>query len=228
MRVPERLPALSLCLLLTVASQAQELSQSPSPGHGAAPHQPAPVGGNPLAVIPPGNASPPLSLGQKLSIIPRRVFSPQAFGSRLFLAGIQHWRDDPTEWGQGMAGFGPRLASNYGYLIVRNSFQAAADVAFRTDPRYDQCTCRGFWNRTAHAWRRIILARRDSGGEILNFSQLAGGLAASYVAASWLPDRLNTTSENLRRTAIYYAGRGGGNMLREFYPEIRRLIRRKR
>ena len=36
-------------------------------------------------------------------------------------AGLNQWDSDPLEWGQGMKGYGKRLASNFGGNVIRQT-----------------------------------------------------------------------------------------------------------
>lgn len=166
----------------------------------------------------------PLTPAGKANRTLRNIFYPQAIANRLLLAGIDHWRDDPYEWPGNLEGYGMRLGDRMGGLAVRNAIQLATDVAFKLEPRYDQCACDTFKTRTGHAWRRVFIARTDAGGEMVSVSNLAGSFVTPFITRTWLPDRLNTTSDKLQSAGTNLAYRGLTNMVREFWPDIRRKL----
>ena len=112
--------------------------------------------------------------------------------------------------------------------MVRNAVQLSTDVAFKLEPRYDRCDCVGFGARTRHAWRRVIIARRDNGGEMLNVSRFAGAYIPPMITDQWYPDRLNTWEHKLEAGSLFLALRGVNNMIKEFWPDIKRKFNRDR
>lgn len=170
----------------------------------------------------------PLTPRQKMDLAVRNTFSIRAILNRAAIAGIDHWRDHPEEWPGGMEGFGMRHGNRMGRVAVRNAVQLAADVAFKTDPRYDRCNCTGFKSRSAHAWKRVILSRTDSGGEMISVSRLAGAYVTPFITDTWYPDRLATFGDKWVGGTQFLAFRGATNMLREFWPEISRKLKFRR
>ena len=170
----------------------------------------------------------PLTAGEKARLELKNTFSPLRVGNRFLMAGIDQWTDHPEEWPQGMEGYGRRVAFRWGRMAVRNSIQLSTDIAFQTDPRYDRCVCDGFRARTVHALKRVLIARRDYGGEMLSVSQLAGAYLTPVITDQWLPDRLNTTSHKLAGGSMYLVWSGAGNVFKEFWPDIKARVFRKK
>src|SRR5271154_103386 len=59
--------------------------------------------------------------------------------------GITQASNTPPEWGQGMAGYGQRVASNYGIEIVTHTARYALAEVFREDTIYYRCGCSGIF-----------------------------------------------------------------------------------
>jgi len=133
--------------------------------------------------------------------------------------------DHPEEWQSGMKGYGQRLASRYGRLAVRNGIQLSTDIAFKIDPRYDRCDCTGFFPRTGHALKRVLVARRDDGTEMISVSNLAGAYVTPMITDQWYPDRLNTWHHKAHTGTWFLGWRGVSNIVKEFWPEIKRTVR---
>lgn len=51
---------------------------------------------------------------QNLRTYLKQMVSPYALGSVAFVSGLHQAEHHPSEWQEGMAGFGERLASNFG------------------------------------------------------------------------------------------------------------------
>ncbi|HYZ86745.1 MAG TPA: hypothetical protein VE621_20185 [Bryobacteraceae bacterium] len=158
----------------------------------------------------------PLTAGEKAQRAARNLFSPAAVIPVFLSAGINQARDSPEEWGQGTEGFGRRVGHAYGRLVLRNSFNLAAHVALRTDPRYDRCECKGVMPRLGHAVRRTFIVRTDSGGERIHFGNFASAYATQVISNQWMPDRYHNQAHYLRGTGISIGTNVGWNILREF------------
>lgn len=183
----------------------------------------------PLPLVSPKSVDPAalpdaLTPGEKAERALRNTFGPRAIGNRLLSVGIDQWRGHPAEWGGGMDSFGMRFGSRMGRLAARNSVRLATDVAFKIDPRYDRCECTGFWARTGHAWKRVVVARSDAGNDMPAYSNFTGAYVTPYITYTWYPDRLNTTSRKFNSGTMNLGWRGMTNMLREFWPEVKRGI----
>jgi hypothetical protein len=94
------------------------------------------------------------------------------------------------------------------------------------DPRYDRCDCTSFLSRTGHAWRRVILSRSDAGTEMPAYSNFTGAFVTPMIVSQWAPDRFNTTGNKLQSASLDLAWRGVTNMLREFWPDVKKKMRR--
>jgi hypothetical protein len=127
-----------------------------------------------------------------------------------------------------MEGYGKRYASRWGRMAIRNGIELGADLTFKTDPRYDRCDCIGFTARSGHALKRILVARRDNGTEMVSVSRLAGAYVTPMITDQWYPARLNTWDHKLWSGTEFLAWRGVSNMVKEFWPDIKRTLRRNR
>ena len=190
-----------------------------------------PVDTLPLPIVSPRAVEPattidPLSASEKLALSLKNTFGTKALVNRALLTGINHWEDSPEEWPGNLEGYGMRLGSRMGRLALRNAIQLSADVALKTDPRYDRCDCVGFKPRTFHAIKRVLIARTDAGGDTISVSRLAGAYVTPMITDQWYPDRLNTWNHKMKSGSMFLLWRASNNVLKEFWPEIRRKFRR--
>jgi hypothetical protein len=224
----------STILLTTFAASAQEQTSQP----GEQPPKPAaegqtrqraeelelPIPISSARAVQPGTIEP-LTAEQKLHRTIRNVISPQGLANRAVTAGWNHLWRDPEEWGGNMDAYGKRFASRMGRLAVRQGVQLATDVAFGLEPRYDRCDCVGFWGRTGHAWRRVVISRRDNGEDIFAITNFAGAYIPPLITDQWYPASKNTWGHKWQSGTEFLAWRGVTNMVREFWPEISRKLK---
>lgn len=172
----------------------------------------------------PGTLPDPMTAEEKAARTVRNTLGWRALANRAFFAGFDQLRDNPEEWPGTIEGYGMRFGDRMGRLGIRNTIMLASDVAFKIEPRYDRCDCAGVKSRTLHAWKRVVIARKDKGGETLGISRLAGAYVTPVITDQWYPDRLNTTGRKLTNGTSYLGWYGLGNMVREFWPEIQRSV----
>jgi hypothetical protein len=181
---------------------------------------------SPVAIDP--GVIEPLTPKQKAVMAVKNTFWPQSLANRAVLAGINQWMDKPEEWGQGMEGYGKRFANRIARGGVRQAVQLGPEIAFGIDPRYDRCDCAGAWPRMLHAWRRVVVARRDDGSEMLHVSRFAGAYVTPIIAYQWYPDRYQRWGRYAKSGTEFLAMRALNNMVKEFWPDIRRAVFRRK
>jgi hypothetical protein len=59
-------------------------------------------------------------------------------------------------------------------------------------------------------------------------SRLASAVGAAYLSNQWYPDRLNTAGGGLSQAGIILGFDAAGNVLSEFWPDLKGLIHRKK
>lgn len=134
---------------------------------------------------------------------------------------------DPKEWGGGFKGYGRRVASRVGGSIVQNTVQYSGAALLREDVRYIASNQHGFKRRTGHALLYGVLTYNNSGHPTPNFANLGGYYAASATTTLWLPGRRNVAAYILS-DGSQQAGLGAMvNVIQEFWPEIRRVLKRR-
>ena len=105
--------------------------------------------------------------------------------------GVQQAYGTPKEWGGGIGGYGPRVASNFGINLVTQTTRYGLAEVFREDTLYYRCECSGFGPRLGHALISTVTARRgDDGHRVFSFAALAAPYARTEAAALlWYPSR---------------------------------------
>ena len=123
------------------------------------------------------------------------TFGPYSIATAALAGGINQAKNNPPEWGQGMAGYGQRVASNYGTEIITHTARYALAEVFREDTIYYRCDCSGVFPRSLHALLATATARRgEEGHRVLSFPAIAAPYAGSMTAAlGWYPGRYNAS-----------------------------------
>ena len=172
---------------------------------------------------------PPLTSRQKFSVVARSAFDYVEFPWYGFLAGISQAQNSEAGYGQGAAGYGKRYGAAFADGTIENFWTSAIlPSVLHQDPRYYQLGHGGFWHRTGHAMSRIVVTRSDAGHNQFNTSEILGSMISAGISTySYHPHE----DQTLRNTASVWASQIGYDTLttvvKEFWPDIRRKIRKK-
>jgi hypothetical protein len=94
------------------------------------------------------------------------------------------------------------------------------------DPRYFRRETGSTLSRLGYAVQQIFWTRTDSGCMQFNFSEILGNSTAVAISNVYYPDN-RTASEAATRLSIQIGVDMAGNILKEFSPELNRLLSRK-
>jgi hypothetical protein len=178
------------------------------------------------------NASqvPPLTTGEKFKVVARSSFDYVEYPWYGFLAGISQAQNSEPGYGQGAAGYGKRFGAAMADGTIENFMTSAVFPSLlHQDPRFFQSGKGGFWHRTGYAVSRVFVTRSDSGNSQANFSEIVGSAVSAGISTySYHPQ----ADRNLRNAASVWGSQVGYDTLvyfvREFWPDIRRKIRKKK
>jgi hypothetical protein len=183
-----------------------------------------------FAVSVAGVAQPaaPLDVMDKLSFHVQSVVGPWSLAESAAYAGILQGLDAPKEWGQGGGAYGKRFASALGGSAIHGVLAFGLDSTLHQDPRYFRSRDKGFWRRTAHAFRGTILTRTDGGGETLSTWRLGSDYGAAFLSNQWYPERLNTMRLGAIQGSLHLGFDFAANLGVEFWPDLKRKILRRK
>ena len=169
----------------------------------------------------------PLSASEKATVRLKRIVDPLSIVYSVAAAGIGQWRDEPPEWQQGAGGVGRRFAASQGWKATQNTLALGFDTAFGLDPRFHRSRETQFWPRLRGALLQTVVAYTDSGGRTFNFSELGSSYGASFLANAWFPAHSNGAGDALERGTIGLGLNTASNVVKEFWPDIRRKVFRR-
>jgi len=170
----------------------------------------------------------PLDWQAKLQFHAESTYGPSAIVGFAAYAAVLQGIDSPTEWGQGGAAYGKRVASTAGWSVIHSSLAFGLDTALHQDPRYHRAAGAGFWRRTGHALRGTVLTRTDAGGETVSTWRIGSAYGAAFLSNLWYPDRLNTVRLGFLQGTMGLGFDFASNLRSEFWPDIKRKVFHRR
>jgi hypothetical protein len=206
-----RITRISYMLALLICSAKPSIAQLPD----------APSAAKPLVqttVEQPGTPEPPRTFKERFYDYRTSTFSPWALFTPSLGAGISQLRNFPPEWKQGGEGFGKRLASGYGGVVVENTISLCFSSLDHEDLRYLLSTYpkTAILKRAGHAFSYTLVPKKEGGGRRFGWSRLAGDIGAGFVANTWYPERRSDTKNAIYLGGVNLAGDLGVNLLKEF------------
>lgn len=168
----------------------------------------------------------PLTAKEKLHYTIKSTYEPSSIAFTLMGAGIKQAYDSVPEWGQGMEGYGKRVASAFGRKIVRRYIEIGMETLLHEDPRYFASEQSGIWRRSMYAASRAFVANKDGGGIRPGYSRFVSAFGSAYISRQWYPENRRNTEEYLKSGAISIGLDAAKNLFYEFWPDAKKLLHR--
>ena len=177
------------------------------------------------------NASnlPPLTTKMKFKTVAEGCFDPVEVVFIGTEAGIgQADNSDPT-YHQGFVGYARRLGTDYADAIIGNFGTGAIfPTLLHQDPRYYQMGKGNAFRRIGYAAMRVVVTRSDTSGKTeFNFSEFLGNGMAAGLSNLYHPGP-HTLASNADVEGTQIVIDALGYELKEFWPDLRRLLVRGR
>jgi|SRR5579859_240874 len=166
----------------------------------------------------PVSRNEPLTFKDRLSEYRQSTFYPTAAIFPALTAGYNQLQNYPPEWQQGGQGYGKRLLSSYGNLVVGNTISFGISALDREDLLYVRSNYpkKAILKRAGYAIKHTFISRREGGGRTFAWSRLAGAYGAGFVANTWYPSGHSTVHNAVNLGSFNLATGVGFNLLREF------------
>jgi len=167
----------------------------------------------------------PLTTKRKFYIASKDSFDyPIYFLSGAF-AGISQIENQNPSFGQGLKGYAKRYGTAYVDQMLGNMMtEAVFPTLLHEDPRYFRRGSGGKLSRTAYALTRIFVTRTDAGLNRINASELLGNSVAVAISNAYYPATRNV-EDNLQKLALQCGTDALSNILKEFWPDVKRKLR---
>jgi len=168
---------------------------------------------------------PPLSTKEKFGLASEDSFDYSAFVLAGLIAGYGQIVNSSPEFHQGMAGYGRYYWHSFVDEASGNYFtEAIVPSLTHQDPRYYTLGHGGFWRRSGYAVTRLIITRTDSGGNTFNSSEIVGNLAGAGLSNAYYPAQERTFGKTVEKWGTQVGVDGIADVLKEFWPDIRRAV----
>jgi hypothetical protein len=169
----------------------------------------------------------PLTARGKFGLAFKDTVDPFTFAAAGFYAGIAQWQNDSKAYGQGAQGYSKRFAAAYADQAIGNYFtEAIMPAVLREDPRYFRLGTGAKLTRLKYALTRTLITRTDSGKSRFNSSEFLGNAAAAGISRLYYPAAERTAGEATEKFGMQVIGDTAFNVLIEFWPDMRRMIRK--
>jgi hypothetical protein len=164
----------------------------------------------------------PLSVGEKFGLL-QHYFDPFTFVFTSITAGIEQGTDEKAGYGQGAMGYAKRYGADFTDGLTNEIFVTGVfPVLLHQDPRYYRLGRGSGFKRTAYALSRIVIARGDSGNNRFNASEFLGNLTSGALSMTYYPQNQRNVGEVFTRMGVEIGYDSLFNVLKEFYPDLKR------
>ena len=160
----------------------------------------------------------------------RRAFSVDSLAIGAANTAIKTWwLNSPKAWGRGLDGFGKRFGNREFEVLAGNGIEASLGTLWGEDPRYFRSGAPGLGPRVKHAINSAFFTYRRDGSRKPAYARFVGIVGARGITMAWYPENERTVMKaSLSPLAVGLAGRVGGNLFREFKPDLLDRIRKKK
>jgi hypothetical protein len=168
----------------------------------------------------------PITAKQKMTIAFKDSFDWPVYPTSAAFASLYQLENQNPSFGQGTAGYARRLATSYADQMIGNMMtEGVVPAVFHQDPRYFR---KNDGTKKARAWygvSSIFVARMDSGARTFNFSEWGGNAFAVAVSNAYYPDTRDAR-DNVEKLLIQCATDAFSNVLKEFWPDVKRKFKK--
>ncbi len=172
-----------------------------------------------------GKILPPMTVGGKLKLAGKDSLDYGSFTFAGLLAAYDMGTKAYPEFHQGVPGYGRYFWHTFADQAVANVFtEALVPIATREDPRYYTLGHGGFFRRTWYAANRLVVTKTDAGGTSFNFSEILGNGMGAGVSSLYYPGQERTAYKVTQNWMTQVAADGLANIVKEFWPDIRRKL----
>ena len=153
-------------------------------------------------------------------------FDPVTFLETAFDAGLDQAQNTDPSYGQGAEGYGRRFGADFaGGASSRFFKDFAYPSIFSEDPRYYRLARGSGGKRLLHAMEHAVVAHRDDGTRMFNFSEWLGTASSVVLSNTYRPDNQRGFGPAAQQVGSSILQDMGFDVLREFWPEISRKLR---
>ena len=164
----------------------------------------------------------PITAKQKLTIGFKDSFDWPVYPTAALFASLYQLEDQNPSFGQGMKGYGKRFVTAYADQLSGNMLtESFVPILTHEDPRYFRLGEGTKKGRMWYALSRIFVTKTDSGHTTFNVSEWGGNAASVALSNAYYPDT-RTAKDNVSKLMIQCGTDAFSNVLKEFWPDVKR------
>jgi hypothetical protein len=162
----------------------------------------------------------------KFKLVAQDLVDPVTILNIGFNAGISQAENDDAPFGQGAQGYGKRVGAGVADTVSGGLFKFILyPTIFSEDPRYYRLGEGSGGRRLGHALMHAVIAHRDNGTEMFNFSEWLGTTSVVVLSNVYHPGNKRGVGPAAEGVGFSIGTDAGFDVLREFWPEIARKFR---
>jgi len=158
----------------------------------------------------------------------KRMFSVEAVTATVPGAILKQFHDWPEEWGKRRDGFEKRAASLYGQFVIGVAIEDTVKAIHHEDTSYRRLGHGNFFRRTAHVITDTVTARKPDGSRTMAYSLPANAYGSWGLATLWSPREFRNAGSIFEWGSAGVGVTAGTNLAREFWPDIKKIFRKKK
>jgi hypothetical protein len=189
----------------------------------------SPIGAQQVASPQAPASSPPyvsITPAQRIDWIVGGTIGVKSLGVGVIASAWQTAWNTPDEWGQTWSGAGRRYLAREADVAISNAMEAGIGAIWGEEPRYIPAPHGSVKSRAEYAMKTVLLAQRRDGHLAPAWGRYAGNVFNNIVENTYLPPSVTTARETTIRSVDGLLGRLAGNLFEEFWPDIRRRLKR--
>ena len=172
----------------------------------------------------------PLTTRDKWNLAWKETVDPFNFANAAVGAAWSQLNNSMPRYGRNGAALGERFGAALADFSSQNFLATGLFASvLHEDPRYfRKGPSAGFWTRVGYSLKQIVVARSDSGREMFNGSNFLGMAAGIGLSNLYYPPESRRGSVMLGRVSTGITGDAIGNLMSEFWPDVRKKLFHKK
>lgn len=169
----------------------------------------------------------PVSTKQRFHMAAQDAFDPPVFPFVAVTTWLAQVQGEESSWGRGPEAYMKRYATTFSDDAIATFMTTGVmPTLLHQDPRYFVLGEGSRWRRVGYAATRSFVTLGRSGQSQFNYSDVAGNTIAAGLSNLYQPAEDRTWSDTLTRWGTQMMWDVLSDELKEFWPDIRRLIRK--
>jgi hypothetical protein len=165
---------------------------------------------------------------EKISISIKDSIDIPVYPTAALFAALYQIENSNPSFGQGMAGYAKRFGTAYGDQVIGNVMtEGLFPAVFHEDPRYFRLGEGTKWHRALYAVSQIFVTKMDSGRKSFNLEEWGGNSTAVAISNLYYPDTRDA-KDNAEKLMIQCATDAFSNVLKEFWPDVKRKLHKQK